>query len=84
MIRKVHVALALVAALMVMNRAAIAQRATASTPLPQRAVRRDIPMTDMIRRAFAAGTRDSSGRPGPHYWQLWMDYTINARFDSAT
>ena len=84
MIRKVHVALALVAGLMVMNRAAIAQRAAASTPLPQRAVRRDIPMTDMIQRAFAAGTRDSSGRPGPHYWQLWMDYTINARFDSAT
>ena len=50
---------------------------------PERAVRRDIPMTDMIRRAFAAGTRDSSGRPGPHYWQLWADYTISARLDAA-
>ena len=53
-------------------------------PYPERAVRRDIPMTDMIRRAFAAGTRDSSGRPGPHYWQLWTDYTIGARLDAAT
>jgi hypothetical protein len=50
---------------------------------PQRAVRREIPMTDMIRRAFAAGTRDSSGSPGPHYWQLWTDYTITARLDPA-
>ena len=51
---------------------------------PERAVRRDIPMTDMIRRAFAAGTRDSSGRPGPHYWQLRTDYTIAAKLDPAT
>ena len=52
--------------------------------LPERAVRRDMPLTDMIRRAFAAGTRDSSGRPGPKYWQAWTDYTISARFDPAT
>ncbi|MGH7624374.1 MAG: M1 family metallopeptidase, partial [Gemmatimonadaceae bacterium] len=84
MMRKVHVALALVAALMVMNVPAVAQSGSGQASLPQRAVRRDIPITDMIRRAYAAGTRDSSGRPGPHYWQLWMDYTINARFDSAT
>lgn len=51
---------------------------------PERAVRRDIPMTGMIRRAFAAGTRDSSGRPGPRYWQLWTDYTITAKLDPAT
>lgn len=51
---------------------------------PDRAVRRDIPMTDMIRRAFAAGTRDSTGRPGRNYWQLWTDYTISARFDPVT
>ena len=38
----------------------------------------------MIRRAFAAGTRDSSGRPGHNYWQLWTDYKIEARLDSAT
>ena len=49
-----------------------------------RAVRRDIPLTNMIRRAWAAGTRDSTGRPGRNYWQLWNDYTINARFDAPT
>jgi len=48
---------------------------------PERAIRRDIPLTNMIRRAFAAGTRDSTGRPGARYWQLWVDYTINARLD---
>ncbi|HSL70951.1 MAG TPA: hypothetical protein VK864_11965, partial [Longimicrobiales bacterium] len=52
--------------------------------LPERAVRRDIPVTNAIRRAFAAGTRDSTGTPGRNYWQLWLDYTINARLDPAT
>ncbi len=56
----------------------------APTKYPERPVRRDIPMTNMIRRAFAAGTRDSTGRPGRNYWQLWTDYKINARLDSAT
>ena len=51
---------------------------------PERTIRRDIPMTNMIRRAHAAGTRDSSGRPGRNYWQLWTDYKITARLDSAT
>src|SRR5262249_35760059 len=32
---------------------------TGRSALPKRAVRRDIPMTNAIRRAFAAGTRDS-------------------------
>src|SRR5450759_3530409 len=57
---------------------------SASTKFPERPVRRDIPMTNSIRRAFAAGTRDSTGRPGRNYWQLWTDYKINARLDSAT
>ena len=75
--------------------AAIAQATATAAPiakpqssqtvrLPERAVRRDIPMTDMIRRAFAAGTRDSSGRPTTKYWQLWTDYKISARLDTAT
>jgi hypothetical protein len=51
---------------------------------PERAVRRDIPMTNAIRRAFAAGTRDSTGRPGRNYGQLRTDYTINARLDPGT
>jgi hypothetical protein len=57
---------------------------TGASHWPERAVRRDIPMTNTIRRAFAAGTRDSTGRPGRNYWQLRTDYTINARLDPAT
>src|ERR1051325_3715214 len=51
---------------------------------PQRANTRDIPITNAIRRAFAAGTRDSTGRPGRNYWQLRTDYTINARLEPST
>jgi hypothetical protein len=60
-----------------------AAQANRTVPL-ERVIRRDIPLTDMIRRAYAAGTRDSTGRPGRNYWQLWMDYTIEARLDPAT
>src|SRR2546423_15302291 len=49
-----------------------------------RPIRRDIPITNTIQRAFAAGTRDQTGRPGARYWQLWTDYRIRARLDSAT
>ena len=56
----------------------------AAAHLPERAVRRDIPLTNMIRRALEAGTRDSTGRPGRNYWQLRTDYTITARLDPAT
>jgi len=63
---------------------ATSRAASPAAKYPERAVRRDIPMTDMIERAFAAGTRDSSGRPGKNYWQIWNDYTINARFDAPT
>jgi hypothetical protein len=55
--------------------------ATSSTTLPERAVRRTIPITNMIRRAYSAGTRDSAGQPGRNYWQLWVEYDINARLD---
>ena len=57
---------------------------TATSAWPDRAIRRDIPMTNTIRRAFVAGTRDSTGRPGRNYWQLRTDYTINVRLDPAT
>ncbi|REJ76043.1 MAG: M1 family peptidase [Acidobacteria bacterium] len=50
-----------------------------SIDYPTRAIRRDVPLTDSIRRAMKAGTRNFSGRPGPNYWQLKTDYTINAR-----
>jgi hypothetical protein len=55
-----------------------------TTRPPERAVRRDIPITNTIRRAYAAGTRDSTGRPGRNYWQIRTDYTINARLDATT
>src|SRR5215208_4775117 len=55
----------------------------AQQPVP-RAIRRDVPMTNSIRRAYAAGTRDASGRPGPNYWQLQTDYRIDARLDPST
>src|SRR4029453_3914200 len=51
---------------------------------PEAAVRRDIPITNTIRRAYAAGTRDSTGRPGRNYWQTRTDYTITARLDPMT
>jgi hypothetical protein len=51
---------------------------------PPRAIRRTIPITDMIQRAFRAGTRDSTGRPGPNYWQTSVEYTINASLDPTT
>jgi len=71
----------LVAGLAAAPSAALAQAARPAAP-PERAVRRDIPFTNMIRRAFAAGTRDSTGRPGPRYWQQWTDYAIEARLDA--
>lgn len=50
----------------------------------QRSIRLDVPMTNSIRKAFNAGTRDFSGRPGPNYWQMEADYTIRASLDPAT
>lgn len=50
----------------------------------KRSIRLDVPMTNSIRKAFKAGTRDFSGKPGPNYWQLEADYIINASLDPAT
>ncbi len=52
--------------------------------IPPRAIRRDIPLTNAIRKAMATGTRDSTGRPGRAYWQLRTDYRINVSLDPAT
>ncbi|HEX3928612.1 MAG TPA: M1 family metallopeptidase [Gemmatimonadales bacterium] len=66
-------------------RATAATAAAPSYPKPaERSIRTTIPMTDMIRRAMAAGSRDSTGRPTAKYWQLWNDYTITASIDPAT
>jgi hypothetical protein len=53
-------------------------------PTTPRAIRRDVPLTNSIRRAYDAGTRDKTGRPGPNYWQLQTDYTIEAKLDPET
>jgi hypothetical protein len=50
----------------------------------KRSIRMDVPMTNSIRKAFKAGTRDFSGKPGPNYWQLEADYIIQASLDPAT
>ena len=56
----------------------------AGPDLPPRAIRRDIPITNTIRRAYAAGSRDSTGRPGRNYWQMKTDYSIDVSLDTAT
>ena len=58
--------------------------APAASATPPRAIRRDVPITNSIRRAYAAGTRDSTGRPGRNYWQLRTDYAIDVSLDAAT
>jgi len=52
-----------------------------SNPSVPRAIRRDVPLTNSIRRAYAAGTRDLTGRPGPSYWQIGVDYSIDVKLD---
>ena len=76
----------LIAVIVVLPTLASAQRGSvAQKPQPpERAIRRDIPITNSIRRAYEAATRDSSGRPGRNYWQLRTDYRIEARLDPTT
>lgn len=52
--------------------------------LPERAIRGDIPITNAIRRALEAGSRDSTGRPGRNYWQMRADYAIDVRLQETT
>ncbi|MEO8295270.1 MAG: M1 family metallopeptidase [Gemmatimonadota bacterium] len=61
-----------------------AAQSPAPATLPERAVRRTIPISRAMERAYANGTRDSSGAPGAKYWQLRTDYRIEARLDPAT
>jgi len=84
MTHRPFLALTLFAGALLLPASSSAQAILKSALKPERAIRRDIPPTNMIRRAFAAGTRDSTGRPGRNYWQLWTDYTINARLEPAT
>ena len=61
----------------------LAQPTPSAALVPPRAIRRDIPMTNAIRRAMAAGSRDSTGRPTAKYWQLRTDYDIDVSLDPA-
>ena len=56
----------------------------ATAQQPPRGIRRTIPITNMIRRAYDAGTRDSTGVPGAKYWQTTTEYTIHASLDPTT
>jgi hypothetical protein len=49
----------------------------------RRAIRTDVPLTNSIQRAMEAGTRDFSGKPGPNYWQLQTDFTIEANLNPS-
>jgi len=57
--------------------------ATLYARAPERAIRRDVPLTNAIRKAFEASTRNATGRPGPNYWQLQTDYTIHASLNPS-
>jgi hypothetical protein len=61
-----------------------ARSATGDLVLPERAVRRDLPIPPDMRRAYAMGTRDSSGAPGRAYFSQKVDYVIEATLDPAT
>jgi hypothetical protein len=89
MLRRILITAVLICPAIVLSPLVIAQTqapARGVQPLTEvpRAVRRDVPMTNAIRKAFDAGTRDWTGRPGPNYWQLQTDYTINVSLDPAT
>ena len=81
---RVSVTVAVLVGAMLSPASIVAQKVTVRAQIPERPIRRDIPLTNTIRRAMAAGTRDSSGRPGRNYWQLWTEYTINARLEPST
>ena len=49
-----------------------------------RAIRRDIPFTNVYQRALEAGTRDFTGMPGENYWQLETDFDIEATIVPST
>lgn len=78
--KRVSIIPGLLAMTLILPAAASTQTITEWTP-PERSIRHDIPLTNMIRRAFEAGTRDSTGTPGANYWQLEVNYSIAARLD---
>src|SRR5215218_923027 len=45
---------------------------------------RPVPVADAFRRGVEAGTRTSTGAPGPRYWQQSVAYRIRAELDPAS
>src|SRR5215207_919896 len=41
----------------------------------------EVPLSDAYERAVAQGTRTHTGSPGPHYWQQWADYRLEAELN---
>jgi peptidase M1-like protein len=82
--RLVFAILGLVAAGTVSTSAQTPGSSSANPAWPERAVRRDIPLGPLIRKAYARGTRDSTGAPGRNYFQQKVDYKIGASLDPAT
>lgn len=72
-----------IAAIVLAVAALSACQAAAQEPEGQAASQR-IPIPAAIRSALASGTRDSSGRPGPRYWQVRNTYRISAQLDPST
>jgi hypothetical protein len=66
---------------LVVTAAPLAAQGDSGTAWPERAVERHLPLAPMVRRAYAAGTRDSTGVPGARYWQQSVDYSIDATLD---
>ena len=75
---------AAMAALFASQASVAGAQASSTVRLPERAVRRDIPITNAIRKALVAGSRDSSGSPNSKYWQLRVDYNIDVKLDVST
>ncbi len=78
---------ALIAAL-VTSMSLAAQSRDAANPHPPAATRRPVPGKQIVRpafaRAIAAGTRTSTGEPGPRYWVQHARYAIEAAIDPST
>ncbi|HEX8691739.1 MAG TPA: M1 family metallopeptidase [Longimicrobium sp.] len=58
-----------------------AQGAPAPWP-PARPVPNPLQVPGTFQRALAAGTRSTTGAPGPRYWQQWAHYRISTRVDA--
>jgi len=41
----------------------------------------ELPVSETFERAVAQGTRTRTGTPGPHYWQQWSEYKLEAELN---